>query len=192
LCAKATLFTPFMFSVSSLPILVVLSPSKLDLVTFFFVLSFTPFSFGFVLASSFFCFRLLFSRPGEGDVPPPGFFPPTVVLLDTAFTVLLGPFCCVVEDFLSLGVEGKDLCPRVCSLDSVDIFRFVTGCSGFCRGVGILDTLGFLLRSCLSSTDLWAGFGEPCNRVFPSGVAEDDLRLTLGSRRLVSSVYQKE
>lgn len=34
-------------------------------------------------------------------------------------------FCCEIEDFLSFGVEGSDLRPRV---DSVEIFLFATGC----------------------------------------------------------------
>lgn len=37
-------------------------------------------------------------------------------------------FCCEVEDFLSLGVEGSDLRLRA---DSVEIFLFATGCVVF-------------------------------------------------------------
>ena len=86
-------------------------------------------------------------------------------------------------------MEGKDL--RTGSLDPVDTFRLVTGSSCFCLVVGILVTLGFLLRSFLSSVEVWTDFGERGNLVFASAVTEADLRLALGSCRLMSSAIQR-
>lgn len=51
-----------------------------------------------------------------------------------------------------------------------------------------MDTLGFLLLSCLTSVEFCAGFLEPGTRDFPSGVAEDDLRLAIAPPRRASSV----
>ena len=51
-----------------------------------------------------------------------------------------------------------------------------------------MQTLDFLLLSCLTFAEFCAGFVEPGTRDFPSGVAEDDLRLAIGSQRRASSV----
>jgi len=55
----------------------------------------------------------------------------------------------------------------------------------------IAETLGFLPLSCLSFSDLCAGFGELGARPFPSTVTEDDLRLALASLRRISSAEKK-
>lgn len=51
-----------------------------------------------------------------------------------------------------------------------------------------MDTLGFLLLSCLTSAEFCTGFVEPGTRDFPSVVAEDDLLLAIGPPRRASSV----
>lgn len=55
-----------------------------------------------------------------------------------------------------------------------------------------METLDFLLLSCLTSAEFCAGFVEPGTRDFPSGVAEDDLRLANGSQRRASSVERRQ